>query len=171
MAEHAADGIWDGICEALEHLFRFGWAKYGLAAAIATFGKFVTTAPEPWRTALVASLVLMAVDFVSGITASVAVRRVRISSALAGRSLLKLGCYCGVLIIAGVVDATLHSPYTTTLLVLSIVAAREGLSALANIRLVWEKLGYKWPFDFLADRFHDGTAVDPARPYRNGDEK
>ncbi len=166
----------DDVGHVLGKLFKFEWAKYGLAAGIATLVNFIRGAPDPWRSLLIAAVVLLAVDFASGIIASVAVRRVRISSVLAGRTLLKVFCYSAVLVVASVIDDLLHAPYTTTLLVLSIVVAREGLSALENIRSVWMKLGYKWPFDFLADRLHrvggDGQPAGGSPPapaaYRNG---
>ena len=162
--------------QAVVNLFRFEWLKYALAAGIAAAVNFVGNAPGPWRSLLVAVVILVAVDFASGMIASVVAKRVRISSRRAGRSFIKLFCYLAVLVIAFVVDDVLSSPYTATLLVLSIVAAREGISALENIRLAYEVTGRTWPFDFLSDRLRTigpkPTAPPGGKPpFRNGDDE
>lgn len=162
--------------EILVKLFKFEWVKFGLGGALALIMKVIYQAPTPWKTMLLASLILIGTDFLAGIVASVRVHKVRVSSALAGRTILKVFCYAIVLIVGSLVDVGLNSAYVTTLLLLCIVVAREGLSTLENVRLIWENMGYKWPFEFLADKLRKttGNNLPPTNSncneFRNGSD-
>jgi len=149
------DNCLESLSQFAVQVFRFSPGKYMTAAGLGIWGfvqHYFFGTPEISGDLLEALILFVVLDFMSGIANSVIAKKVRISSAAMGRTLLKIFCYSTLILVAGIVDHVLGIPFMLTLLVLSISTAREGLSVLENVRSIYESLGYDWPFDFLADR-------------------
>ena len=152
-------------------LFSWSWWKYGLAGAVAAGVNFVKDAPNLWADLAVALVVLMILDMILGIWASMSQGH-KLSSCGFQRAILKLVLYLVVFIVSAIVDHLFELPYTFSFLVLSLCVIREGTSVGENSRSLWEKNfpDKPFPFSFVFDKLSEVNKRLPQNVRRDDDE-
>lgn len=144
----------------LAKTFSFAWIKFAAAGLLAYLVTYYNRAPSTFRDLLSILLILVCLDFVSGVWLSVGVAKKHLRSSGVFRTICKLGIYGMILIVGGVVDRLFMLPYTFSLIALSMCVLVEGTSVGENLRGLWEHyFSVPWPFGFIFSKLAEYQAA------------
>lgn len=140
----------EDVLQFLAKTFSFAWIKLAVVSIVAAIVTYYNRAPPTFRDLLSILLILVVLDFVSGVWVSMGVAKKQLRSAGIFRTVCKLGIYGMILIVGGIVDRLFMLPYTFSLIALSMTVLVEGTSVGENLRGLWEHyFEVPWPFGFI----------------------